>query len=234
MYHKIEQEILTKIESGQLPSGSQIPSETELAAKYNVSRITAKRALDNLVQRGLVYRQQGKGTYVCPERIHDISGFGSFSEDMLGLGLQPSSLIIKFEEIEPASEVREQLKIKATDHVYCLKRLRYANQEPVAIETAYLPAHLFPGLLSEKFDTQSLYAVIRLNYRIFPVWADAEIEAGSAEKDAAIPLMIKSGAPVLIARRRTYSETFTVIESTTSVYRGDRFTFKVSRQFIGW
>lgn len=233
MYLRIEQEILDQIKSGRLPSGSQIPSETDLAKNYNVSRITAKRVLDDLVQLGRAYRKQGKGTFVCPERIREISGFRSFSDDMLALGFHPTSSTILFEEIEPTADIQERLMIKASDRAFILKRLRFADEEPVAIETAYLPSYLFPGLLSENLNLQSLYATIKNKYHLFPVWADAEIEAGSAEKEVAFHLKIKKGDPVLIARRRTYTESFTIIESATSIYRGDRFTFSLTRQIIG-
>src|SRR5512142_3530466 len=87
IYFRIQQNILGQIQNGSLKPGQQLPTEIELAQQYQVSRITAKRALDELVRQGRAFRQQGRGTFVAQTRIHDISGFGSFTEDMKARGL---------------------------------------------------------------------------------------------------------------------------------------------------
>lgn len=233
LYFRIQQSILERIRRGSLKPGEQLPTETELARQYQVSRITAKRALDELVDQGWAFRQQGRGTFVAQTRIRDTSGFGSFSEDMRARGLAPSSLILWFEEIEPGDEIRDRLHLAPGEHVYVLKRLRLANNEPVAVETAYLPCRLCPGLIHEDLGHGSLYAILAEKYQIAPTWADAEIEAASATKEEAALLKLKAGKPVLTARRITFSASYDAIESVTSVYRGDRFTFYSGRQFIG-
>jgi len=233
MYFRILQAILEQMQEGTLKPGQQLPTETELAQQYQVSRITAKRALDELVRLGRVFRQQGRGTFVAQPRIRDISGFGSFSEDIKARGLVPSSQTLQFKEIKPESEVRERLRLAEGEQVYLLKRLRLANDEPVAVETAYLPCHFCPGLLSENLNNNSLYAILREKYKIVPTWADAEIEATAAAKEEAFLLKLKVGKPVLAASRVTFAANYEVIETVYSVYRGERFTFYTGRQLIG-
>lgn len=233
MYFRIQQTILEQIQQGTLKPGQQLLTEAEIAQQYQVSRITAKRALDELVHQGRAFRQQGRGTFVAKHRIRDISGFGSFSADIKARGMLPGSKILKFEEVTPNAEVRERLHLSENEHVYLLKRLRLANNEPVAVETAYLPYRRFPDLFSKVQNDKSLYTALAENYQSVPTWADAEIEARSATKEEAALLSIDVGTPVLAAQRVTFTANYDIVETVLSVYRGDRFTFYTGRQFIG-
>ncbi len=233
MYYRIQQAILEQIQSGRLHQGTLLPSEAELAQQYQVSRITAKRALDELVRLGRAYRQQGRGTFVAQPRIREISGFRSFSEDISARGFTPSSEILEFKEIVPDPAVSSRLQQKEGEKVFLLKRLRLADQEPVAIETAYLPCSLCPGLLQEDLARNSLYAYLREKHQIVPTWGDAEIEAAMASKEEARLLKITGRIPVLLIRRVTFAANFQAIETVDSLYRSDRFTFYTGRQFIG-
>ena len=233
LYFRIQQTILEQIQAGQLQHGAQLPSEAELAAQYQVSRITAKRALDELVRQGRAFRQQGRGTFVAQARIRDISGFRSFSEDVRARGFRPSSQVLDFREVEPDEAIRARLHLPAGERAYLLKRLRLADQEPVAVETATLPCRLCPGLLQDDLAGGSLYTLLAEKYNRVPTWADAEIEACLPTKEQARLLGLKAGTPVLVAHRVTYSADYDAIETVDSVYRADRFTFYTGRQFIG-
>jgi GntR family transcriptional regulator len=233
MYFRIEQEILEQIQSGVLKPGDQLPSEAELAECHGVSRITAKRALDDLVQQGRAFRQQGRGTFVARARIREISGFRSFSEDIRARGLEPSSRILALKEILPEDEIRTWLHLGEGEHAFLLKRIRYADQDPVAIELAYLPTRICPTLAREDLAKGSLFEILKSRFGIIPTWADSEIEAREATREEARLLGIKPKRPVLAARRITFSANYDVIECVESVYRGDRFTFYTGRQCIG-
>ena len=233
MYYRIQKAILEQIQDGQLRPGGLLPSEAELAQQYQVSRITAKRALDDLVRLGRAYRQQGRGTFVAQPRIREISGFRSFSEDIRARGFVPSSQILEFTQTAPDEAARERLHLPEGEQVYLLKRLRLASDEPVAIETACLPCRICPGLLAEDLSRGSLYNILMQKYQVVPTWADAEVEAAAASREEATLLKLKPGIPVLSARRVTYAANYDAIETVVSVYRGDRFTFYTGRQFIG-
>jgi GntR family transcriptional regulator len=233
LYFRIQQGILEQIQAGQLQPGTQLPSEADLARQYRVSRITAKRALDELVRQGRAFRQQGRGTFVAQARIRDISGFRSFSEDIRARGFRPSSQILDFREVTPEATTCARLHISESEHAFLLMRLRLADQEPVAVETAYLPCRLCPGLLDEDLASGSLYTLLAEKYQRVPTWADAEIEAVVPTKEQARLLALKAGTPVLVAHRVTYSADYDAIETVDSVYRGDCFTFYTGRQFIG-
>ena len=233
MYFRIEQGILEQIQRGSLKPGDQLPSESELAEQHGVSRITAKRALDDLVQQGLAFRQQGRGTFVARARIREISGFRSFSEDIRARGLVPSSRILSLKEILPEPKIREWLHLDEGAKAFLLKRVRFADAEPVAIEAAYLPSRLCPTLAREDLGKGSLYDILQNRFGVVPSWADSEIEAREATPEEARLLEMKAGRPVLAARRVTYSANYDVIECVESIYRGDCFTFYTGRQRIG-
>jgi GntR family transcriptional regulator len=233
MYYRIQQAVLEQIQDGLLQPGGLLPSEADLAQQYQVSRITAKRALDELVRQGRAFRSQGRGTFVAQPRIREISGFRSFSEDIRARGFLPSSRVLEFSETNPEPAVRQRLHLPEGEHVFGLKRLRLASNEPVAVETAYLPCRICPGLIQEDLAGGSLYSILMEKYQIVPTWADAEIEADAASKEEAALLKLKAGTPVLAARRVTYTVNYDAIETVVSVYRGDRFTFYTGRQFIG-
>jgi GntR family transcriptional regulator len=233
LYFCIQQSLLEQIQAGELQPGVQLPSEADLARQYQVSRITAKRALDELVRQGRAYRQQGRGTFVAQARIRDISGFRSFSEDIRARGFTPSSRILDFKELAPDQAIRARLHISEGERTFLLKRLRLADQEPVAVETAYLPCRLCPGLLQEDLAGGSLYTLLAEKYQRMPTWADAEIEAILPTREQARLLVLEAGTPVLVAHRVTYSADYEALETVDSVYRGDRFTFYTGRQFIG-
>jgi len=233
LYYQIEQEILREIQDRQMQPGDRLPSEAEIANRYHVSRITSRRVLADLVTRGIAYSQQGRGTFVAFPRIQTMSGFLSFSDDMAARGLVPSSIVVQFDEIIPDPEVHTRLQLQEGECVFCLKRVRLANGSPVALETAYLPGQICPGLDGEDLAQQSLFRILREKYGVIPTWSEAEIEATLASPEEAEYLNSQPGAPLLCANRLTYSQTNAVIETVRSVYSGDRFMFYTGRQYIG-
>jgi GntR family transcriptional regulator len=233
LYYQIEREILGNINLGNLQPGDRLPSETEIVQQFQVSRITARRVLEDLVKQGVAYSQQGRGTFVAMPRIREVSGFLSYSEDIRARGLNPTSRVLFFGQVEPDPAMQKKLQTKPGEKAFCLKRIRLADQKPMVIETAYLPVSLCPQLIEEDFSTSSLYSTLREKFEIFPTWADAEIVAGQATPEEAGYLGMKPGMPVLCADRLTYTRTYTVIESVRSVYCGEGFSFYTGRQYIG-
>jgi GntR family transcriptional regulator len=233
LYYQIEREILGNINLGHLQPGDRLPSETEIVQQYQVSRITARRVLEDLVKQGVAYSQQGRGTFIAVPRIREVSGFLSYSEDIRARGLIPSSQVLFFDLVDLDEAMQKKMQTKPGEKAFCLKRIRLADNKPMVIETAYLPTSLCPQLMEEDFSTSSLYCVLREKFGIYPTWADAEIVAGQATPEEAVYLGMQPGMPVLCADRLTYTRTYTVIESVRSVYCGDRFSFYTGRQFIG-
>ncbi|NWF70957.1 MAG: GntR family transcriptional regulator [Chloroflexi bacterium] len=232
LYVQMAEGISQRIASGELSPGDQLPSERELAEAHNVSRLTARQALEELVLQGRAYRVRGRGTFVAEPKIREVSGLRSFSDDMRSQGLVPSSRVLRLEVIQPEEALRARLKLGAHDPAVWLERLRLANNLPVAFESVVLPHKLCPGLENEDMATQSLYALLRDKYGIYLAWGESEIEARGALPHEAALFEFDVGQPLMVATRMTFTESFEPVEFAKSIYRGDRFTFYVGRQRI--
>jgi GntR family transcriptional regulator len=232
LYSQLYARLVEQISSGQLKTGDRLPPERELAEAMNVSRITARQAIDALVDKGLVYRERGRGTFVAEPKMRGLIGFTSFSEDMRTRGYRPSSQIIAQELTPVEDETRKTLKMDAGELAIRLERVRLADETPVALQSALIPSRLCPGLENEDLRSQSLYSVLREKYGIYPTWTEAELEAIPATAEEACHLHLGMGDPVLIVRGITFSDSFEVIESVRTVYRGKGLALYIGRQRI--
>jgi len=199
----------------------------------NVSRITARQAVEELLEIGLIYREQGKGTFVAESKMRGLLGFASFTEDMKNRGMVPGSRIVNQEVIAVDDKLAETLHLKFGDPALHLVRLRLADGHPVAIQSSYLPMHLFPELDKVNLTDRSLFDVLRQNYYIYPIWTEAAVEATAATAEQARLLEIKAGDPILIVRGLTFTDMFDVVESVRTVYPGKGLEVYIGRQRLG-
>jgi GntR family transcriptional regulator len=190
-------------------------------------------AVQELLESGLVYREQGRGTFVAEPKMRGVQGFTSFTEYMRNRGLAPGSKIISQEIVGVDENLAETLHIHMGDPALHLVRLRLADGRPVAIQSAYLPSKMVPGLEEENLVDRSLFEVLRQKYFIHPAWTEAAVEASSATPEQARWLEIKSGEPVLIVRGLTFTESFEVVESVRTVYPGKGLAVYIGRQRLG-
>lgn len=232
LYRQLSGRIISRIQKGDLKPGQQIPSEREMAELFSVSRTTARLAIDDLVSSGLVYREQGKGTFVAEPRMSSVMGFTSFSEDMRARGHTPRSSILAQELVIPDDARRTQLKLAQDEQAIYLRRLRLADDRPVAIQTAFLPRAMFPGLETLEMTDRSLFSILRSEYYVYPAWTEAAMEAAAADDEQAELLDLAPGDPVLVVRGLTYTETFEIVESVETVYRGRGLALYIGRQRI--
>lgn len=211
-----------------------LPSEGELAREYKVSRITVRQALKRLESRGLIYSEQGRGSFPTVPRLRGISGFHSFTNEVLRNGGTPGSKVLKA-EVTPTlpEDVLDRFaatpEVKNESGFFMLSRVRTVNAAPVAIEDAFLPREYYPGIDGMKIGEGSLYELIGQRWGIEPAWTDALLEPAAATKDQAKHLRIKPGAPVLVAWRVTLAVNDQVIEFVRSVYRGSNFALHIGR-----
>lgn len=230
LYMQLATHLRDEIHSGRYAHGDQLPSEPSLARDFKVSRATATAALDEVVRANEAHRIKGRGTFVSRPFISKFSLATSFTEDMVGRGRAPSSSTIKFSEATPSPEICARLGARPEKACYRLERLRMADGDPVALQTAYLPADLYPGLNAAMFDDDHLYNVMRRAYALKPVWAEAIVEAALPDKREADLLQISTGDPVLVVWHLSLDGLITSLEFVRSVYRSDRFSFATGRQ----
>lgn len=228
LYHQLQASVEERIGSGEWPPGRQLPSERELCEEYGVSRITVRQALAALANAGRVARQQGVGTFVAPLRIEQhLNRLTGFTDEMQERGQQPGAQLLRLERVPASFAVAQSLRRQPGDPVIVVQRLRLADGEPLAIETAYLCDDLFPGLLDEQLEDQSLYRLVSEKYGIFPTRATQQIEATACPAGEARLLGVRKGMPMLHMIRVTYSQDDRPFEHTESYYRGDRHIFHV-------
>jgi len=227
LYHQLTEELRKNIENGDWPPHFLIPSETELCEKYGVSRGTVRQALSQLVQEGLLYRKQGKGTFVAEPKItQQLNKFYSFTQDMREKGLKPSSRLLQNEKILPDPYIKNILGLKEDEMVYKIMRLRLANEEPLILETSYLVEELFPDLDREDVEKVPLYDLIIKKYRIRITRAKETFEPILVDRFEAEKLQISIGSPALLVKRITYTAGIP-FEFRKSVVRGDKCSYSV-------
>jgi len=212
--------LLERVETTLAPHAA-IPPERKLMTKYGVSRSTVREAIRQLVEEGVLYRIQGKGTFVAGERVQSDLHLASFTEDMRRRGLVPATIVVSSTLIEAPLEVRAALGLKAGAQVQRVERLRLAGGIPMAYERGYYPAALIPDLGSQDL-TKSLYATLATEYGLRIDHAEQTAWAESADAALADPLGIAVGVPLMVFRR-TSSAGSTPVEYITSWYRGDRY-----------
>ena len=228
IYYQIKQEILKRINSGALNPGDRIESEEKLAKMYNISRMTARHAVTQLVNDGYLYRVHGKGTFVCQPRVEkSVATLNGFAEDMKKKGYETHSDVISMERVRPDEDIRETLNLGVNDDVYCLVRVRYANRVAMSYQESYLPAEMFPGLDAYDFRSQGLYETIEEKYDIEPLHASQRMEARTISGRIASLLHVQDGSPIFFVERITYQENQKPMELAYSWHRGDKYAFEM-------
>jgi len=215
----------------ELDTHAALPTERELAARYEVSRATVRQALSGLEESGVVYRVQGAGTFVADRTVSKSLTLTSFSEDMIARGLRPGSRLVVADEIPATAAVAETLRIDVGELVVRVVRLRLANDAPMCLETVYLVSARVPGLLGYDL-TGSLYGLLAERHDIVVVRADQVVKAVCVDGADAALLGVGPGSPALQVNRIGLDQCDRPVERTTSLYRADQYdiAFTVRRE----
>lgn len=231
LYHQVEESLRKDIADGVYLTDQPIPTELELQKQFNVSRETVRKAVNNLVLAGLVEKRKGKGTYIThPKITHRIGYIYSSTEEILARGLTPGTRFVEKKEIVPSESMRREMELAKGVNVIKVRRVRFVDEEPVAILSSYLPKDLVPGLVHVKLTNNSLYKTLEEKYNLRLSEGDEIIEAGSIRGKDADLLGIRKASPVLVVKRLTYLNNGRVIEKLTALYRSDKFEYQVKLQ----
>lgn len=228
LYSQIKQILKDKIENGEYKLGEIIPSEAELQQIFNVSRITVRQAINELVNEGYLSRKRGKGTIVIPQRIEEnLSHIRSFTDEMIARGLKPSTSFAEVSIVKAPKKVALTLNINEGDEVYRIKRIRCADDEPIVVFDTYL-LRSFDLPLDNSEYYNSLYELLYKRNGVRVTKAIEYIEAIVASGDIADMLEIEEGSPVLKTVRTGYDSARNPIEYTICFYRGDKYRYFAS------
>ncbi|GAB2530347.1 GntR family transcriptional regulator [Paramicrobacterium agarici] len=225
--HTQVREHLVELIAEGLQPDERLPTERELAETLGVTRVTVRKALDELEKDHLVYRIQGAGTFVSQQRISKTFEFHSFSEDMLARDLMPGSSETQISLESAGGRVGFALGLSPAEQVVHIMRVRTADGRPMCLEHSYLPAALVPGL-AERFSGDSLYRELRDSYSIRLERADQTIHAVVLEEPTAELLKVPPFSPAFNVQRTAYDQRNRAIEYAESLYRGDRYSYDLS------
>lgn len=233
-YEFIFNDIIAEINSGKFPPGSELPSESELTKIYDVSRITVRRAIDELFRSGYIDKQQGKRGYV-KENITDqeLTTISSYTEEILRKGMIPSRKVICAELRLCTGEEQQKLNLDKAEPIFFLQRIVCANNKPLCFTEVVLPYYLFRDIETYDFTEQSLYDLIENSYHIKIIRSVLKLRAISADSDIAGHLEIEKYVPLLYSSAVTFGEAGKKqipIEMFKSYYLTDRFEYTLTQQ----
>lgn len=226
-YRVIEQELRRLIAESK--PGDPLPSDAELCARFGVSRMTARQAVQRLAAEGLLYRVSGRGTFVAQAPVHRrINRLFSFTEEMRRKGRTAGSRVIEAGVRPGLAEEVLALRLPPGSAVVAIRRLRLADDVPMAVEHARLAA-VCAGVLTADLARTSLFVALRGIGRV-PTLAQGTLTAAAAGAEEAALLNVPEGAPLLVERRTVYDQAESPLEFTESRYVGGRYLFDVDLQ----
>ena len=221
LYQQLQRALREAIERRVLGPDDALPPERDLAADFNVSRITVRKAIDGLVSEGVLMRRQGSGTFVCARVEKNFSKLTSFSEDMRARGRNPRSVWLRKAAGTVTPEEALTLRAGPGTPVYRFHRIRYADDAPMALEYATVLASCLPSL--EAVDSSLYVALERAGNR--PVRALQRLRALLLNEEQARLLEADVGDAGLLVERLGYLRDGRAIELSQSIYRGDTYDF---------
>ena len=224
-YREIEHILRTRIAT--LRPGQRLPSDADLCAEFGVSRMTARHAMAQLAEEGLVRRDPGRGTFVAEPPTHRRANFlMTFSHEMRRQGRVPSSRIVECVVRPPTDPERKDLRVSGEGEIIDLRRVRLADNEPVAVERAVLASRCIAAVLAADLVSGSLHEAL-ISEGMVPSHGKSSIGAEAASADDAVLLGVASGVPMLVERRLIHDQRGRPIERTESRYAADRYGLNV-------
>ena len=219
---ELKKTILKHIESGDYPPGRAIPSERALAEEAGISRMTVRHAITDLVSQGVLFRQQGRGTFVSASRFtqHNLM---SFSKAISSKGKTPTTKVLAFGEASAGGR-------PAVDHIlnapkyFIAKRLRLADDTPVALETVFIPFENCPNLKKEMLEA-SLHDMMADKYGLDVKSCELSVSAALGSEANAKDLQLPKNFPVLSITSKYFTASGRLIYLEKALYRGDMYEY---------
>ena len=229
LYHQLKQWISSRILSGELAPGEQLPDEFELCGRLRISRGVVRQAMTELEFAGMISRQRGRGTFVSVPKTAEglINGLRGLADDAALRGQDIESDVLVLREVPASDTVAARLNLTAGDPVVELERVRSLDGEPHVLVMTYLPVVLVPGLATKDLKGRaSLYKILREDYGLTIVSAIRRVEAVAAGVREARLLKVKRGDPLLVLRSVGFTTGDRPLDLFVAYHRGDRSAFE--------
>jgi GntR family transcriptional regulator len=228
-HSQISQWLRSQIEEGVFEPEEKLPSENELAKKFDVSRVTIRRALQSLESEEIIYRCQGLGSFVSDTRApHNLVRLTDFNEDMAKAGLNASSVVHDFSVLDAPDWLIGPLQLEEGTKVMQIDRLRLADGNPVAFDSTWLPI-LYGQLLSkEKLKSSTIYKILEEEYDIRVIRGTYRFTAAVADAKLSSELEVAAGEPLLLIERSTFTIGNKPIYFQRRYYRTDKVMYEMT------
>lgn len=224
LYVQIYEALKSQMADGTYPPGSRLPSESALAARFGVTRMTVRQALGKLHTEGLILTRRGIGTFTALARFErQATRMTDLHEDLLERGHKPTSRVLSLRTGEFSPDLAERLGLPPGEPMLHISRLRLADDEPVAVNNAHLRRALCPGLEREDFREVSLYALLEHRFGLPLGHAEQRVQAVLASGAQATLLGVRRGSPLLHIERLTFLKDGRALGLTEGYYRADRY-----------
>jgi GntR family transcriptional regulator len=232
LYAEIEEAIATEITQGEYRPGDQLPTEDALLQRFQVSRITVRRAIQNLVNRGLLEIRRGLGTFVLSPQIEaELTKLTGFVEDMKAAGRKATARVLSQGAVTASARIAERLQLAKGAKVMQIKRVRLAGGIPISFDETYLPLALGRQIVRNDLRLHPIFTLLEEEYGVPLVEADYELEAVIATKAVAEALQVMVGSPIFQIERTSMTTGNQPVDYEVLSYRGDlvRFVTKLLR-----
>ena len=228
LYAQIVEQLQRDINNGIFSKSGRLPTETELSQQYGVSRITVRRAVDELVSQGLVEKKQGKGTFVCaPKLTRQLDGPMSFTEMCRANGLTVSAQILDAKLCTADSpDIRKALSVESNEPVVRIRRLRYAGDKPLVLEDNFYPLE-YAYLLSIDLENDSIYRYLQEEKGIELRRTAMHLRIVRADTKLSKLLQVPRNAPQLEMRGRVVRADGQTVHTSYQIGYGENFEFIV-------
>jgi len=234
LYVQVEETLKEMIEDVEFSPGEQIPAERELSEMLGISRMTVRRAVENLIASGLLERRSTSGTYVREPRVvrHVGTQYATGITQLLEQeGDRAGSKLLAFERTRAPRKVANYLNLRVGEAVVMFRRLRLVNDIPFCIETSYVSAELVPGLEPTDFDNNaSFYNLLRIRHGIDLVRSEGIVKLSRCTQEEAKLFELEPGDPVMFMRVVGIDTEDRCVEYTKSINHPDRVVFRTFRR----
>ena len=227
LYVQLMEELETSIRNGVYKPGDKIMTEAEMAKEYGVSLITVRKAVGSLMEKGLVVRKQGKGTFVTkPKYSRNMKKLQSFTEMCEQMGVKPGAQVLENRLIMADKKVADRLGIEPGSNVVYISRLRLADGEPVQVEKSYFPLK-YAFLLEEDLNNGSMFECLKEKAGAKVASSEKMIELCRATAEEAALMDVKKGDYLLFVKSTAYDENGEPMYAGIQLINGDRFSLYV-------
>ncbi|MDI7259611.1 MAG: GntR family transcriptional regulator [Thermodesulfobacteriota bacterium] len=237
LYEQLKKILRQQIEEGEFKPDQLIPSERILCQKYHTSRITVRQAISEMINEGMLYRKQGKGTFVSKRKINQgLTRIINFTRTVLDLGMKPSTRVLGNEVLPADFQIAKILDISITNQILKLRLLGVGDGEPLVSYESSFPLAIGKKMAREaikrekkgiSFSTYDLYGE---SVGLFPGMVNQTFEATVADESLASLMHVEKGGAIFMITSVFFTTDHRPLEFRKAMYRGDRYKFYITRE----